>query len=844
MSTLSDIYKEYLQATRGLDTSAQRERERIAREVTVQKGKIEGQRATLQSQLTTILGELKATETMELRKRDLPITKPSPALLAHIAKSRTAVKAQATEYRVELDKLLAELNTAEATALASIASQVRGHQRKIDAWRKETEASYKQYQQAVAKAEADKKAWEAKHYEIRKDEWIEKTEFDKLDKNAKDYLKKYGIAWFNLYYVPAQEWLATTTEAKFKAENIELATGEWISKLDYDKLSPTYQTKLKTGGVDKFNEWLKTHPVEAAVMMPDVKLEGGIYFHGYGIAVPEWLERGVITVGKFLQVDPEQVKGKFLTHKEVVPMPESVMTLLVQSSKIIDAFSPPQPDIDIRKDTLGFLKQAGITAVTWVTPFVYLTKNWNNLSWAERGINFAFDIAICTALLKGFGRTKVSVTGKKPITMGTYKSAWKTVQTDAFKTIQQTCGKSFAGKFKTRIRNIQKAIETGDNARLQIETRKLKLLTIPKDSGLPPGSMEKLATRITDTNIDMLKRQGQLYDDYLKKKPMGDAADTIRGLRTTNTRQLRTALKERTAVKWIIHPSKWATRKPAGVPARVKTTAIAKRPIKPKPTPGIARPVVPKVAYVSKKAKAKRAAKKAAREAEAEAKPKFGLTPLTRAEARAKVQATTSTKVAVRVTTAIATKIAYQEMVAGRTKTQVRVKVLAAVRQLTKVATDLKIRTHLRTRTAPLVRLAIRQATKLLVKVKPRVKFRFRIRIPLPKGKSRLLTKKEALGVIAWKMGFIYKLTYHPYGQEQIVNTREPIPGVVYHRGAGSAMKSIIAKGGRVPSVVMRDMGVVDVVIRTKKGSRKPRITFKSDRRQRTRVTAGISGVR
>lgn len=188
------------------------------------------------------------------------------------------------------------------------------------------------------------------------------------------------------------------------------------------------------------------------------------------------------------------------------------------------------------------------------------------------------------------------------------------------------------------------------------------------------------------------------------------------------------------------------------------------------------------------------------------------------------VQVKAYTAAAIMAATQAATKAAMQNM----TEAQVQARAKAATMPMLKAITSVQVKTA--------VKLAVKTALPIRVKIP--------IKIPLPSGKTRQLTKKEAAGVIAWKQGFMYKLLYPPYGEKQIVNTRKPISGVKYHRGVGSAYKSIIAKGGIVPRVVRRDMGVVDVIIKTPPKSRKPRISFKSDRKQRTTTTPGISGVR
>ena len=72
-----------------------------------------------------------------------------------------------------------------------------------------------------------------------------------------------------------------------------------------------------------------------------------------------------------------------------------------------------------------------------------------------------------------------------------------------------------------------------------------------------------------------------------------------------------------------------------------------------------------------------------------------------------------------------------------------------------------------------------------------------------------------------------------------------PLEGVKYFSGLGSVARSIIAKHGYVPPEVLRDMGIMDVIIRTPwEKKSKPKIFFKRDIHQRTKTTPGISGVR
>jgi len=199
---------------------------------------------------------------------------------------------------------------------------------------------------------------------------------------------------------------------------------------------------------------------------------------------------------------------------------------------------------------------------------------------------------------------------------------------------------------------------------------------------------------------------------------------------------------------------------------------------------------------------------------------------LTKAEQIAAVQAATRTAI----------RNAVKAITQGATKAEVEAQAKAALQPLTKVVPETKVKT--------LTKTIVKTTTKLTPKLRIRPKLRLRIWIPLPSGESRVLTEKEEEGIIAWKMGFMYKMIFPPYGQKQIVNSRKPLAGVKYYTGIGSAFKSIIARGGVVPRVVLRDMGIMDIRIETPKGSRKPTIHFKRDIHQRTRTTPGVSAVR
>lgn len=86
--------------------------------------------------------------------------------------------------------------------------------------------------------------------QLKSGEWVDKAEFEKLSPEDKELLNKLGTRGFRDYY--AQK------EAEFKAANVGLGTGEWVSKEMYDALSAEDKELLNRLGVEKFNKQKQT----------------------------------------------------------------------------------------------------------------------------------------------------------------------------------------------------------------------------------------------------------------------------------------------------------------------------------------------------------------------------------------------------------------------------------------------------------------------------------------------------------------------------------------------------------------------------------------------------------
>ena len=103
------------------------------------------------------------------------------------------------------------------------------------------------------------------------------------------------------------------------------------------------------------------------------------------------------------------------------------------------------------------------------------------------------------------------------------------------------------------------------------------------------------------------------------------------------------------------------------------------------------------------------------------------------------------------------------------------------------------------------------------------------------------LSPEQRIGALAWKQGWCFKLIHPPWGNEDIINTRQPIPGVKYHTGPDSAYLSIVRMGGKVPENIRRDMGIMDINITTASGVSDPVIRYKVDVAQATRKTGVVT---
>lgn len=212
----------------------------------------------------------------------------------------------------------------------------------------------------------------------------------------------------------------------------------------------------------------------------------------------------------------------------------------------------------------------------------------------------------------------------------------------------------------------------------------------------------------------------------------------------------------------------------------------------------------------------------------------------------------------IKATTKGVTVTTAKEAIREATYAGVQAAINATPRPLSRVESIVRsaIETYTRTLIDPVAKQVVEVKTTTLTKlitarvvgITPKIVHKGKIVpfIPLPSAEEQFkrLSPFQKAGAVAWKQGFMYKLIYPPYGQNDIINSRKPILGVKIVSGARSAYRSIAnVYPGKLPPQIARDMGVFDVYIHTPERG-KPKLRYRRDPRQRTTVTPRIGKIR
>lgn len=107
-----------------------------------------------------------------------------------------------------------------------------------------------------------------------KGEQVDIAVYNKLNQEQRDYLKKYGVDEYNKHenavaesageriYAERVEKARQEAVAEFESKNTKLSTGEYIDNDIFNSLSPNDQARLKSMGIEKFNEAIRKEEEE------------------------------------------------------------------------------------------------------------------------------------------------------------------------------------------------------------------------------------------------------------------------------------------------------------------------------------------------------------------------------------------------------------------------------------------------------------------------------------------------------------------------------------------------------------------------------------------------------
>lgn len=802
---------------------------------------------TQRKQLQTQLTELETSKTMELRKRDLPITKPSKAKLSYIGKRQAEVKEHLTDI---------------------------------------TE-------------------WEGKHHKLDTGEWIDKTNYNELSKDAKAYLNKYGLAKYNKDYVSPEQRLAIADGTKFKRENIQLDNKEWVNKEFYQALDKEGKAYINKHGVDAYNKHREAEFKKATVLLDtgehvdkgfynELDKDAKAYINKHGIA---WFNDYWIPAHKWVAAELEKnyrqlPDGSWIKKTDWAKLDKKAKDYItkygsdwynkyyIPAQTWLAGFGskpwlvappkpkppkPPKPPVAPPEPTI-----AGITLpreLAWAgaaLPVVSATPiphddiilyagagatliglaiagkikiNWNDVVDA-----FKLDKVTMQDIIEGVPEERIKMqdiieglpTGKvtiKDITEGFPFTQTKVADIMTRFPLTQTQMADIAEGVPLVAQKIEDtmtvAVASAEAGRKVVQASG-GFIDTPKVSSAMTGWQTALGRGVVRDIQEAMNNADRAVDTEYHRRVLALKGQEDIMTKAEYARQF--SALEQSHLVW--------DRSIKVYNAKLNDFAVATDELVASISP---EPI--KIDELTTKQKLAISAYVASLLSKLYTLPK----PVKEATA---IQYITQNIVVPQTIPEIVHMAAAQAVIQARaqelTKPQIIAQAVPAT-QATIKTLAIPATVMPATRVTALVRPAVLEAVATSTRTLTRT---FRIppfypfRIPLPDGTTLKLTKKQWEGIIAWKQGFMYKMIYSPYGKKNIVNSRKPLAGVKYFSGAGSAAKSIIAKGGVVPKVLLRDMGIMDIRFVTPKGGRKPKIHFKRDIKQRTTVTPEISTMR
>jgi hypothetical protein len=154
MPDMNSLYAGYREATRGLETQAASERERVNREYDTQRSELQQQLGESERDVQRELGRLRTAERREQRRADLPMSRPRDI---GTTEKLASVRQQGEGIRQSIRETQAKVEQARGESVADLRRQVAEGKGKLREWYREARAAEQAANKAAriaAKAEA------------------------------------------------------------------------------------------------------------------------------------------------------------------------------------------------------------------------------------------------------------------------------------------------------------------------------------------------------------------------------------------------------------------------------------------------------------------------------------------------------------------------------------------------------------------------------------------------------------------------------------------------------------------------------------------------------------------
>lgn len=796
------------------------------------KAEVRGMQSQAEREAEAAKGRARQAQGIELRKQDLPITKPQAltvqSYITDVERARVKAHAEGRTARDTIERIrdsyFDDVNKAEAKALDDIAKEEHGINAEILS--------------ALAKANAD-----ITKQLLNLSSGVNEWEADSLQKIAQAETD-YNIAVAEALNKPGEVVFAELqTDGKIPQDAIFMSydktTGEVAYRLlDTRTADEVFNAMITAGDIpkDAILDSFNVETQELTYVLPSVE--------------PVVQQTGLFAI------DESRLTGEIFGIKN-----PGLERAAAQINKLFEIFAP-RVEASLFTDPRQFVAQTAKVVVSYM-PLVWAI-NWQSMSKEEKIINGAIDAVILVTLGLGQGLRALkvrpivkaaTVAGRAADTMGNAVKVlaatpmddvarYAKVSSTASQAIQAS--KVADAKFIVQLEKVKSLTvrQLGTLERVSgIKGLKSAVLKVSKAQAelskawkpvksLKLGGREYIGqmTKVA-TAQSKLATALETFNSRLKPRYTFTASPEFKGFATEWRKQI---LPTFTGGQPVVAP---LGRGGKGVQLAVLEKTTPKLELqtvyqmKMKPVYTMAETVTAKVAAPTLRAATEAIIAKVAMSG----------------AARQLAGASPEPVVVKKVQTIIdkATKQAIDLYVAGNTASQVYSLTEANIKAMVETIPQKQIRVSLGEKTA--IQIMAKEATKTATKVatqtkvktttqeKTRLETKTKIRPTITvNGKERPMTDAELAGAAAWKQGFTYIMRYPPYGKENIQYSSKPFPGVKTLEGIGSAYKTIVRLGGKLPATIKTDMGIMDIAVRTGREG-KPVLSFELERGHRPR---------